>query len=163
MKACLKHVRKGGRYLACWTLYLCQNAAELDEKGVVLSVLDQNIDTNDATGCLLFNILGTTSQFETEIRAERQVEGERDRGAFRPKKEAPARASRSRSAETFRKKPLGTFVEAQHLPVVAPTQALIRSQVCLFLPVFPPCSNPILMIAIQNPMRAWRSPSPPEY
>jgi len=34
-------------------------------------VLDQNIDTGDATGRLLFNMLGEIGQFETEIRAER--------------------------------------------------------------------------------------------
>ena len=38
-------------------------------------MLDQNIDTSDATGRLLFNMLGAIAQFETEIRAERQMEG----------------------------------------------------------------------------------------
>ena len=38
-------------------------------------VLDQNINTNDATGRLLFNMLGAIAQFETEIRAERQMDG----------------------------------------------------------------------------------------
>ncbi|MHB8630161.1 MAG: recombinase family protein, partial [Aggregatilineales bacterium] len=36
---------------------------------------DQNIDTSDATGRLLFHMLGAIAQFETEIRAERQMEG----------------------------------------------------------------------------------------
>jgi DNA invertase Pin-like site-specific DNA recombinase len=44
-------------------------------KGVNLQVLDQNIDTGDATGRLLFNMLGAIAQFETEIRAERQMDG----------------------------------------------------------------------------------------
>lgn len=57
------------------TLHLCQIAAELEEKGVALQVVDQNIDTNDATGRLLFNMLGAISQFETEIRTERQMDG----------------------------------------------------------------------------------------
>jgi len=38
-------------------------------------VLDQQINTNDATGRLLFNMLGAIAQFETEIRAERQMDG----------------------------------------------------------------------------------------
>ncbi len=38
-------------------------------------MLDQNINTADATGRLLFNMLGAIGQFETEIRAERQMEG----------------------------------------------------------------------------------------
>lgn len=37
--------------------------------------MDQNINTADATGRLLFNMLGAIGQFETEIRAERQMEG----------------------------------------------------------------------------------------
>ena len=40
-----------------------------------LQVLDQNINTGDATGRLLFNMLGAIAQFETEIRAERQQDG----------------------------------------------------------------------------------------
>jgi len=42
---------------------------------VNLQVLDQNMDTSDATGRLLFNMLGAIAQFETEIRAERQMDG----------------------------------------------------------------------------------------
>ena len=38
-------------------------------------MLDQNINTSDATGRLLFNMLGAIAQFETEIRAERQMDG----------------------------------------------------------------------------------------
>ena len=56
------------------TLHLCQIAAELEQKQVNLQVLDQNIDTGDATGRLLFNMLGVIGQFETEIRAERQMD-----------------------------------------------------------------------------------------
>jgi DNA invertase Pin-like site-specific DNA recombinase len=54
---------------------LCQIAAELERKRVDLQVLDQNINTGDATGRLLFNMLGAIAQFETEIRAERQQDG----------------------------------------------------------------------------------------
>ena len=57
------------------TLHLCQIADELQRKHVNLQVLDQNIDTSDATGRLLFNMLGAIAQFETEIRAERQMDG----------------------------------------------------------------------------------------
>jgi len=38
-------------------------------------VLDQQIDTGDATGRLLFHMLGAIAQFETELRAERQRDG----------------------------------------------------------------------------------------
>ncbi len=57
------------------TLHLCQIAAELQRKGVELQVLDQQISTTDATGRLLFHMLGAIAQFETEIRAERQRDG----------------------------------------------------------------------------------------
>jgi DNA invertase Pin-like site-specific DNA recombinase len=64
-------------YFGCTrsTLDLCQIAVDLQRKQVHLQVLDQNINTGDATGRLLFNMLGAISQFETEIRAERQMDG----------------------------------------------------------------------------------------
>ena len=82
LQACLEYVREGDTLvvtkldrLARSTLDLCQIAAELERKRVNLKVLDQNIDTSDATGRLLFNMLGAIGQFETEIRAERQRDG----------------------------------------------------------------------------------------
>ena len=79
---CLNYIREGDTLvvtridrLARSTLDLCNIAKLLEEKGVNLKVLDQNIDTSDATGRLLFNMLGAIGQFETEIRAERQAEG----------------------------------------------------------------------------------------
>jgi DNA invertase Pin-like site-specific DNA recombinase len=61
--------------LARSTLHLCQIADELARKQVHLQVVDQHIDTSNATGRLLFNMLGAIAQFETEIRAERQMDG----------------------------------------------------------------------------------------
>lgn len=82
LKACLDYLREGDVLiitrldrLARSTLHLCQIADTLQEKDVALQVLDQNINTADATGRLLFNMLGAIGQFETEIRAERQMEG----------------------------------------------------------------------------------------
>jgi len=82
LKACLEYVREGDTLvitrldrLARSTLDLCQIALELERKEVNLLVLDQNINTSDATGRLLFNMLGAIAQFETEIRAERQMDG----------------------------------------------------------------------------------------
>ena len=90
LKECLNYVRDGDQLivtridrLARSTLHLCQIAETLKQKGVDLVVLDQNIDTTDATGRLLFNMLGAIGQFETEIRAERQMDGikkAKDRG-----------------------------------------------------------------------------------
>lgn len=82
LQACLEYVREGDTLvvtrldrLARSTFHLCQIAEELQRKDVDLQVLAQNINTADATGRLLFNMLGAISQFETEIRAERQMDG----------------------------------------------------------------------------------------
>ena len=82
LQACLEYVREGDTLvvsrldrLARSTLHLCQIAEELERKQVNLQVLDQNIDTGSATGRLLFNMLGAIGQFETELRAERQMDG----------------------------------------------------------------------------------------
>ena len=82
LEACLEYVREDDTLvvtrldrLARSTLHLCQIADELKRKGVELEVLDQNINTADATGRLLFNMLGAIAKFETEIRAERQMDG----------------------------------------------------------------------------------------
>src|SRR5438132_1502298 len=82
LRACLEYIREGDTLvvtrldrLARSTLHLCQIAAELARKQVHLQVLDQQINTRDATGRLVFHMLGAIAQFETELRAERQREG----------------------------------------------------------------------------------------
>jgi DNA invertase Pin-like site-specific DNA recombinase len=82
LEACLEYVREGDTLvvsrldrLARSTLHLCQIADLLKRKNVILHVLDQNIDTSDATGRLLFNMLSAIAEFETEIRSERQLDG----------------------------------------------------------------------------------------
>jgi DNA invertase Pin-like site-specific DNA recombinase len=82
LRACLEYVREGDTLvvtrldrLARSTLHLGQIAAELDRRQVHLQVLDQHIDTSDATGRLLFHMLGAIAQFETGLRAERQMDG----------------------------------------------------------------------------------------
>lgn len=82
LKDCLEYVREGDTLvitkldrLARSTFDLCKIAKELERKGVDLKVIDQNLDTSDATGRLFFNMLGAIAQFETEIRSERQMDG----------------------------------------------------------------------------------------
>ncbi len=82
LEACLGFVREGDTLvvtrldrLTRSTLHLCQIAEVLRRKDVDRRVLDQQISTADATGRLLFHILGAIAQFETEIRAERQRDG----------------------------------------------------------------------------------------
>jgi DNA invertase Pin-like site-specific DNA recombinase len=82
LKACLDYVRDGDVLvitkldrLARSTLHLTQLADGLVNKGVELVVIDQSIDTSTPTGKLLFNVLASIAEFETEIRRERQLEG----------------------------------------------------------------------------------------
>jgi len=82
LQECLEYIREGDTLvvtrldrLARSTLHLCLIAAELQRKQVNLKVIDQNINTGDATGRLLFNMLSAIAQFETELRAERQIDG----------------------------------------------------------------------------------------
>ena len=69
--------------LARSILDLCEIEKTLERKKVHLKVLDQNIDTSDVIGKLLFNMLGSINQFETEIRAGRQMDGIRKGERFR--------------------------------------------------------------------------------
>ena len=82
LKECRNYLRKGDSLvitkmdrLARSTFHLTQISEELKVKGADLVVLDQNIDTTTPTGKLLFNMLGSIAEFETEIRRERQIEG----------------------------------------------------------------------------------------
>lgn len=82
LKACLDYVRDGDQLvitkldrLARSTFHLTQIAEKLSSHGVELIVLDQNIDTSTATGKLLFNMLASISEFEMELRKERQMDG----------------------------------------------------------------------------------------
>lgn len=82
LEACLEYVREGDTLvvtrldrLARTNFHLCQIAEVPQRKGVDLQVLDQQISTTDATGRLLFNMLGAIAQVDTEIRAARQRDG----------------------------------------------------------------------------------------
>ena len=82
LKECRRYLRKGDTLvitrldrLARSTFHLCQIREELIAKGVELVVLDQSIDTTSSTGKLMFNMLGAISEFENEIRKERQRDG----------------------------------------------------------------------------------------
>ena len=79
---CLKYVRKGDVLvitkldrLARSTLHLHKIIDGLNKKGVGFKVLDQNIDTTTKEGKLVFSILASIAEFETELRKERQMEG----------------------------------------------------------------------------------------
>lgn len=82
LQRCLEYLREGDSLvitkldrLARSTFHLTQIANHLEEKSVDFVVLDQQIDTSTPTGKLLFNMLASIAEFETEIRKERQLEG----------------------------------------------------------------------------------------
>lgn len=82
LKEALQYLREGDVLvitkldrLARSTFHLTQIADGLKKDGIELVVMDQNIDTSTPTGKLLFNMLASISEFETEIRKERQMEG----------------------------------------------------------------------------------------
>ncbi len=81
-KDCMNYLREGDTLvitrldrLARSTYHLTQIAEDLKSCKIGLRVIDQNIDTSTPTGMLLFNVLASIAEFETEIRKERQLEG----------------------------------------------------------------------------------------
>jgi DNA invertase Pin-like site-specific DNA recombinase len=82
LKQCQEYLREGDSLvitkldrLARSTFHLTKIANKLEKKRVDFIVLDQNIDTSTPTGKLLFHVLASIAEFETEIRKERQLEG----------------------------------------------------------------------------------------
>ncbi len=77
LAACLEYVREEDtpfviRFdrLARSTLQSMPDCRRVEKKERrICRCIDQNINTGDATGRLLFNMLGAIAQFETEIRA----------------------------------------------------------------------------------------------
>ena len=55
--------------------HLGEIVEELEGKGVGLRIIDLGLDTSNATGKLMLNVLGSVAQFEREIMLERQREG----------------------------------------------------------------------------------------
>ena len=56
-------------------IHLGQIVSQLRDKSVALRILDIGIDTGNATGELVLNVLGSIAQFERSMMLERQREG----------------------------------------------------------------------------------------
>lgn len=101
--------------LARSTLHLCQIAEDLQRNDVDLQVLDQQIDTHTSTGRLLFHMLAAIAQFETEIRAERQMDGiehAKARGVrFGRRKALPRQRIAEVQARRRQGTPIGTLMD----------------------------------------------------
>jgi DNA invertase Pin-like site-specific DNA recombinase len=55
--------------------HLCEIVDRLQAKGVALRILNMNLDTNDPTGKLMLQIIGSIAEFERSIMLARQLEG----------------------------------------------------------------------------------------
>ena len=91
----------------------------LRQKGVVLKVLDQSIDTGTPEGKLMFSLLATFAEFENDIQAQRQVDGiakAKEKGVAFGWKRALTPSSPSESEHFARK---GSF-RLHHLLSVSP-------------------------------------------
>jgi DNA invertase Pin-like site-specific DNA recombinase len=79
---CLRYIRTGEALvvtrldrLARSLHHLCTMAKDLEQRGIHLMVLEQQIDTSTPSGELHFHMLGAIAQFENRLRHERQMEG----------------------------------------------------------------------------------------
>ncbi len=62
---------------------------DLDKRGVTLSATEQPIQTNTSAGKCFLDMLGVFSEFETNLRKERQMEGiakAKERGVYKGRK-----------------------------------------------------------------------------
>ncbi|MGO8087249.1 recombinase family protein [Rhizobium leguminosarum] len=82
LKEALRFVRKGDTLVITKIDRLARSASdllnivnELKAKGVELRVLDQSIDTSSPAGRAMLQMLAVFAEFETAIRAERQMDG----------------------------------------------------------------------------------------
>ncbi|WP_096786392.1 recombinase family protein [Rhodobacter sp. CZR27] len=82
LKAAMDYVREGDTLIVTKLDRLARSVRHLGEivdaleaKKVGLRVLDLGLDTGNATGKLMLNVLGAVAQFEREMMLERQREG----------------------------------------------------------------------------------------
>lgn len=82
LKACLRALRNDDTLLITRIDRLARSATDLlnivqglEKDGVALRVLDQQIDTSTSAGRALLQMMAVFAEFETSIRAERQMDG----------------------------------------------------------------------------------------
>jgi len=82
LREALDYVRNGDTFvitridrLARSVSHLSKVVDTLKDKGVHLVIVDQNIDTSNAAGKAMLQMLGIFAEFENEIRRERQMDG----------------------------------------------------------------------------------------
>ena len=82
LKACLDYLREGDTLVITRLDRLARSAThlgaiveQLQQQRIAFVVLDQQIDTTQAMGRLMFQMLAAFAEFEWSIRKERQAEG----------------------------------------------------------------------------------------
>ena len=96
LRECLDFVREGDELvitridrLARSVLDLQLIVKELGDKGVTLTATEQPISTKDATSKCFLDMLGVFAELETNLRAERQLEGiarAKEKGVYKGRK-----------------------------------------------------------------------------
>ncbi len=96
LRECLDFVREGDELVFTRTDRLARSildlqliVKELTEKGVSITATEQPISTKDATSKCFLDMLGVFAEFETNLRAERQLEGiakAKERGVYTGRK-----------------------------------------------------------------------------
>lgn len=72
--------------------HMVQISKALEEKGVILKILNMNIDTSNPTGKLILNVVSSINQFERELLLERQLVGiaaAKAQGKYKGRKPTP--------------------------------------------------------------------------
>jgi DNA invertase Pin-like site-specific DNA recombinase len=109
---------------------LCEIVDRLQAKGVALRILNMNLDTNDATGKLMLQIIGSIAEFERSIMLSRQLEG-----IAKAKAEGKYRGgiptARAKAAQVFALVDAGSHREMSRL---LPNRSLIRQMTNIMLP-----------------------------
>jgi len=82
LQACLEYLREGDALvavrldrLARSTRELLEIAKGLEDRGIDLVVLDQQLDTSTPAGKLMFSVLAAIAQFERDLIRERTLDG----------------------------------------------------------------------------------------
>ena len=96
LRECLDFVREGDELVFTRTARLARSildlqliVKELTDKGVTITATEQPISTKDATSKCFLDMLGVFAEFETNLRAERQLEGiakAKEKGVYKGRK-----------------------------------------------------------------------------
>jgi len=107
LAAMLDYVRQGDTVVACKldrlarsTAHLLSIVDKLKTKGVILKVLNIDLDTGTPTGKLMLTMLGAIATFEREMMLERQADGiakAKEKGVYTGRKPT----ARAKSAEVI--------------------------------------------------------------